>query len=83
MTIKNADHMNRFTLIPHCDSAPVVIPASILEAVSLRIGDVIEASFGKWQMLIHPADEIPRHKKPQHLAEDMLARRADAYQRLA
>ena len=75
--------MNQVTIIPHGDSAAVVIPASMLEAVGLRIGDVLEATLGEREMVLRPADETPRHQKLQQLAEDMQARRADAYQRLA
>ena len=36
--------MPQLTIVPHGDSAAVVLPASVLESIGLQVGDVLEAT---------------------------------------
>ena len=47
--------MPQLPIVPLGDSAAVVLPASVLESVGLRIGDVVDVTVGDRQLILQPA----------------------------
>jgi antitoxin component of MazEF toxin-antitoxin module len=75
--------MPQLTIVPHGDSAAVVLPASVLESLGLRIGDVLEATPGDRQLILRPVEDAARRQLLQEITDDVFERRRDAYRRLA
>jgi len=75
--------MPQLTIVPHGDSAAVVLPASVLESIGVGIGDVLEATLGERQVILRPAEDAARRQVFEEITTDVFARRKDAYQRLA
>jgi antitoxin component of MazEF toxin-antitoxin module len=71
------------TIVPHGDSAAVILPASVLESIGVRIGDVLEATPGDRQLLLRPVEDASRQLVIQEITQDVFEQRRDAYQRLA
>ena len=49
--------MQRLTIIPHGDTAAVVLPASVLEAIGVHVGDVLEATVRERQVILRPVED--------------------------
>lgn len=75
--------MPQLTIVPHGDSGAVVLPAAVLEAVGLHIGDVLEATLGDRQLILWPVEDPARRQLFQEVMRDVFTQRRDAYQRLA
>jgi antitoxin component of MazEF toxin-antitoxin module len=75
--------MPQLTIVAHGDSAAVVLPASVLESIGLRIGDVLEATLGDRQLILQPVGDAARRQLLQEITRDVFERRRDAYKRLA
>lgn len=75
--------MPQLTIIPHGDSAAVILPAAILESVGLRVGDVVEVTLGDRELILRSAEDAARSKLLETITEEVFERRGDAYQRLA
>ena len=75
--------MPQLTIVSHGDSAAVVLPASVLESIGLRIGDVLEATLGDRQLILRPVEDAARRQLLQEITQDVFERRREAYQRLA
>ena len=75
--------MPQLTIVPHGDAAAVVLPASVLESIGLRIGDVVEATVGDRQLILGPVEDAARRQIIQEITRDVLEQRRDAYKRLA
>jgi antitoxin component of MazEF toxin-antitoxin module len=75
--------MPQITIVPHGDSAAVVLSNEVLEAVGLRIGDVLEATVTQRQLILRPVEDAGRRQKVEEITREVLDRRRDAYQRLA
>ena len=75
--------MPQLTIVSHGDSAAVVLPASVLESIGLRIGDVLEATLGDRQLILRPVEDAARRQLLQEITRDVFELRRDAYQRLA
>ncbi|HBI43613.1 MAG TPA: hypothetical protein DDY78_12305 [Planctomycetales bacterium] len=75
--------MPQLTIVPHGNSAAVVLPAAVLELIGLRIGDVLEATLGERQLILRPVEDIARQQLVQEITREVFEQRRDAYQRLA
>lgn len=75
--------MTQLSIVAHGDAAAVVIPPEILEAVGLRIGDVLEVTLNDRQLILQPNEDASRRQKLEEITREVLTRRRDAYQRLA
>jgi antitoxin component of MazEF toxin-antitoxin module len=75
--------MPQLTIIPHGNSAAVVLPAAFLESIGLRVGDVLEATLDERQLILRPVEDAARQQLVQEITRDLFERRRDAYQRLA
>lgn len=75
--------MPQLTIIPHGDSAAVILSAAVLESVGLRIGDTIDVTLGDRQLILRSAEDAFRHEQLETITREVLERRSDAYQRLA
>ncbi|HJT78763.1 MAG TPA: AbrB/MazE/SpoVT family DNA-binding domain-containing protein [Gemmataceae bacterium] len=75
--------MPQLTLVPHGDSAAVILPAALLESVGLRVGDVVEVTLGDRELILRPAEDAARRKLLETITDEVFERRKDAYQRLA
>jgi len=75
--------MPQLTIVPHGDSAAVVLSKEVLEAIGMRIGDVLEATLSERQLILRRVEDAVRHKVVEEITRDVLERRRDAYQRLA
>jgi antitoxin component of MazEF toxin-antitoxin module len=75
--------MPQLTIVPHEDSAAVVLPPSVLESIGVGIGDVLEATLGDRQLILRPVDDVARRQLIQEITRDVFEQRREAYQRLA
>ena len=75
--------MPQLTIVPHGNSAAVVLPAAFLESIGLRIGDVLEATVDERQLILRPVEDAARQQLVQEITRELFERRRDAYQRLA
>ncbi|HKI33036.1 MAG TPA: AbrB/MazE/SpoVT family DNA-binding domain-containing protein [Gemmataceae bacterium] len=74
--------MPQLTIVPHGDSAAVVLPAKVLESVGLRIGDVVDVTVGDRQLILRPGEDAARRALLEEIAREVVERRRDAYRRL-
>jgi antitoxin component of MazEF toxin-antitoxin module len=75
--------MSQTPIVSLGDSAAVILPASVLDAVGLRIGDVAEVTLADRQLILRPAEDAGRRRLLEEITRDVFERRRDAYQRLA
>jgi antitoxin component of MazEF toxin-antitoxin module len=75
--------MPQLTIIPHGNSAAVVLPAALLESIGLHVGDVVEATADERQLILRPVEDAARQQLVEEITREMFERRRDAYQRLA
>ena len=75
--------MPQLTIVPHGDSAAVILPASVLESVGLRVGDVVDVTLGDRQLILRSAEDASRREVLEKITREVFERRKDAYQRLA
>jgi antitoxin component of MazEF toxin-antitoxin module len=75
--------MPQLTIVPHGDSAAVVLPTSVLESIGVQIGDVLEATLEDRQLIVRPVEDAARRQLLQEITRDVLEERREAYQRLA
>ncbi len=75
--------MPQLTIVPHGDSAAVILPAVLLESVGLRIGDVVDVTVGDRQLILRSAEDASRRELLETITHEVLERRRDAYERLA
>jgi antitoxin component of MazEF toxin-antitoxin module len=75
--------MSHLTIVPHGASAAVVLPASVLESIGLRVGDVLEVTVSDRQLILRPVDDDSRRQRLQEITHDVFERRQEAYRRLA
>jgi antitoxin component of MazEF toxin-antitoxin module len=75
--------MSQLTVVPHGDSVAVFLPASVLESVGWRVGDVLEVTVSDRQLILRPAEDTARRELLREITRDVLERRRDAYKRLA
>ncbi len=75
--------MNQLSIVPHGNGAAVVIPAEMLEAAGLRIGDVVDVTLSDRQLILRPSEDATRRQQIEEITREVLERRRDAYQRLA
>ncbi len=75
--------MTQLSIIPHGDAAAVLIPAEVLEAAGLRIGDVLDMTLSERQLILRPSEDTIRRQRVEEITQEVLERRRDAYQRLA
>ena len=75
--------MPQLTIVPHGDSAAVVLPAAVLESIGLRIGDVMEVTLGDRQLILRPVEDAARRQLIAEITQEVFERRRDAYQQLA
>lgn len=75
--------MHQLTIVPHGDSAAVILPAAVLESVGLRVGDVLDVTLGDRQLILRSAEDAPRRELLETITRELFERRRDAYQRLA
>ena len=75
--------MPQLTIVPHGDSAAVILPAAVLKSVGLRIGDVVDVTLGDRQLILRSAEDTARDELLETITHEVFERRRDAYQRLA
>jgi antitoxin component of MazEF toxin-antitoxin module len=75
--------MSQVTIVPHGDAAAVVLPASVLEALGLQVGDVLEATVREQELILRPVEDAARRQRLDEITREVVERRRDAYQRLA
>jgi len=75
--------MPQLTIVPHGDSAAVVLPASVLESIGLQVGDVLEATVRERELILRPVEDAARRRLLDEITRDVFEQRRDAYQRLA
>jgi antitoxin component of MazEF toxin-antitoxin module len=75
--------MTQLTIVPYGDSAAVILPATVLESIGLRIGDVVEATLSDRQLILRPVEDAARRQRLQEITQEVFERRRDAYRRLA
>jgi antitoxin component of MazEF toxin-antitoxin module len=75
--------MPQLTIVPHGDSAAVILPAAVLESVGLRVGDIIDVTLGDGQLILRSARDTSRRELLEKITREVFERRKDAYQRLA
>ena len=75
--------MAHLTIVPHGDSAAVILPKNMLETLGLSIGDSVNATLGDRQLILRALDDDELRKLMANLTKEVLDRRSDAYQRLA
>jgi antitoxin component of MazEF toxin-antitoxin module len=75
--------MPQLTIVPHGDSAAVILPASLLELIGLQVGDVLEATVRERELILRPVKDDARRRLLDEITQEVLERRRDAYERLA
>jgi antitoxin component of MazEF toxin-antitoxin module len=65
------------------DSAAIVLPASVLESVGLRVGDLVDVTVGDRQLILQPVEDAERRRLIEAITEEVFAKRQEAYMRLA
>ena len=75
--------MPKLTIVPHGDSAALILSAAVLESIGLRIGDVVDVTLGDRQLILRSAEDASRREMVEAITNEVLERRRDAYQRLA
>ena len=75
--------MPQLLIVPHGDSAAVVIPASVLKDIGLRIGDLLEVTVGDQQLFLRAVNPDSHQQKLITITQEVFDQRRDAYQRLA
>jgi antitoxin component of MazEF toxin-antitoxin module len=75
--------MTQLSIVPHGASAAVVIPPDILEAVGLRIGDVVDVTLRDRQLILQPSEDASRRQRIEEITREVLEQRSEAYRRLA
>jgi antitoxin component of MazEF toxin-antitoxin module len=75
--------MPQLPIVSLGDSAAVVLPASLLEAVGLRVGDVVDVTVGDRQLILQPAEDAERRRLIETITQEVLEKRQEAYRRLA
>jgi len=75
--------MPQLIIVAHGDTAAVVLPASVLAATGLRVGDVVEATVGERELILRPGEDAARRRLLDEITHEVFERRRDAYQRLA
>ncbi len=75
--------MLQVTIVPHGDSAAVVLPASFVDSIGLHIGDTLEATLGDRQLILRPVEDNARRQRLAEITGEVFERRREAYQRLA
>lgn len=75
--------MPQLTIVPHGDSAAVILPAAVLESVGLRVGDVVDVTLGDRQLVLRSSEDAARRELIEKITREVFEQRKDAYQRLA
>jgi antitoxin component of MazEF toxin-antitoxin module len=75
--------MPQLTIVSHGDDAAVVLPASVLESIGLRVGDVLEATVRERELILRPVEDAARRRVLDEIIREVFDRRRDAYERLA
>ncbi len=75
--------MPRLPIVPHGDSAAVILTAAVLESAGLHVGDVLDVTLGNGQLILRPAEDALRRDLLEKITQEVFERRRDAYQRLA
>jgi antitoxin component of MazEF toxin-antitoxin module len=75
--------MPQIPIVALGDSAAVVLPASVLESLGLRVGDVVDVTVGDRQLILQPAANAERRRLIEAITEEVFEKRQDAYRRLA
>jgi antitoxin component of MazEF toxin-antitoxin module len=74
--------MPQLTIVSHGDSAAVILPTAVLDALGVRIGDVLEAAALEQQLILRPVSAA-RQQQIEEITRAVFEQRRDAYQRLA
>ncbi len=75
--------MSQQPIIAVGESAAVVLSPTVLEAIGLRVGDVVEVTWADGQLILRPVDDARRRQQVEEITQEVFDRRRDAYQRLA
>jgi antitoxin component of MazEF toxin-antitoxin module len=70
-------------LVSVVESAGVIVPVEILEAIGLRVGDRVIVSLGDRELFLRPATAKNSERDIEANTRDVFERRKDAYERLA
>jgi antitoxin component of MazEF toxin-antitoxin module len=75
--------MPQLPIVPLGDSAAVVLPASVLESVGLRVGDLVDITVGDRQLILEPVADAERRRQIESITQEVFEKRQEAYRRLA
>ncbi len=75
--------MAQLRIVPLGDSAAVVLPASVLEPVGLRVGDLVDVPVGDRQVILQPVEDAERRRLLEKITQELFEKRQEAYRRLA
>jgi antitoxin component of MazEF toxin-antitoxin module len=75
--------MPQLPIVSLGDSGGVLLPAEMLEALGLRIGDTVEVTLSDRQLILRPVEDATRRQLVEAITKEVFDRRRDAYQRLA
>ena len=75
--------MAQLPIVSHGESAAVVLPTTVLDAIGLHVGDVVEVTLADGQLILRPIDDAGRRRRIEEITQEVFEQRRDAYQRLA
>jgi AbrB family looped-hinge helix DNA binding protein len=75
--------MPQLPIVSLGDASGIVLPAELLEALGLRVGDAVEVTLSDRQLILRPAEDAARRQLVEAITQEVFERRRDAYQRLA
>ncbi len=63
--------MTDLTIVHHGEAAAVVLPASVLESIGLRVGDVLEATLDERRLILCPVEGVLRREAFEQIVKDI------------
>ena len=75
--------MSRERITTSGDDATVRLPREILEGLGLAVGDEVEMVVVERTLVVRPLSEVDRTNKIDAATNDVIERRASAYEELA
>jgi antitoxin component of MazEF toxin-antitoxin module len=75
--------MPELPIVSVVEPGGVTVPADVLKAIGLEIGDSVDVSIGDGQLILRPSTDARRRQQMDGITRDVFERREDAYRRLA
>ena len=70
-------------IIPVGNAAALPLPADVLDALGIKVGDAVNVTIVGRQLVIQPLDDAGEQKRYEAIVDDVFERRRSAYQKLA